>query len=194
MGKKQIGARIAGRTNQAVELARGDLVCFATLLHRRFDLAPLHQRIIEQLERVEAGTIDRLMLFLPPRHGKSLISSELFPAWYLGRHPDRSIIASSYGQELASDFGRRVRNHMTRRFGGLGIALIEVEGRVELGLAGEQFLQARLVLERPDLPGPGNRSALSQAARPGAVHHRRPCRGREACARCSAWCRQDCRR
>ena len=71
------------------------LACFATLMHRRFDLAPLHQQIIEQLERVEAGTVDRLMLFMPPRHGKSLISSELFPAWYLGRHPDRSVIPSS---------------------------------------------------------------------------------------------------
>ena len=42
-------------------MARGDLACFATLTHRRFDLAPLHQQIIEQLKRVEAGVIDRLM-------------------------------------------------------------------------------------------------------------------------------------
>lgn len=102
-------------TQRAVDLARADLACFATLMHRRFDIAPLHRLLIEKLERVERGDIDRLMIFTPPRRGKSLLSSELFPAWYLGRHPDRSIIASSYGAELATDFGRKVRNHMADR-------------------------------------------------------------------------------
>lgn len=33
-----------------------------------------------------------------------------FPAWYLGRHPDRFVISASYGQDLADDFGRKVHN------------------------------------------------------------------------------------
>jgi hypothetical protein len=37
----------------------------------------------------------------------------LFPAWFLGRHPDRSVIAASYGSELAVDFGRRVRGYVS---------------------------------------------------------------------------------
>jgi predicted phage terminase large subunit-like protein len=47
---------------------------------------------------------------MPPRHGKSLLTSTNYPAWYLGRHPDRSVIFATYGQELSDDFGRRVRN------------------------------------------------------------------------------------
>lgn len=47
---------------------------------------------------------------MPPRHGKSELASRRFPAWYLGRHPDKQIIAASYNSELASDFGREVRN------------------------------------------------------------------------------------
>lgn len=47
---------------------------------------------------------------MPPRHGKSLLCSRMFPAWYLGRHPDRQIITASYNSELATDFGRQVRN------------------------------------------------------------------------------------
>jgi len=44
-------------------------------MHRRFELASLHRAIIEQLERVECGKIDRVRIFVPPRHDKSLISS-----------------------------------------------------------------------------------------------------------------------
>jgi len=67
------------------------------------------------LERVERAELDRVIICMPPRHGKSLLTSQLFPAWYLGRNPAKSIIASSYGQELASDFGRRVRNFASER-------------------------------------------------------------------------------
>jgi hypothetical protein len=57
--------------------ARG-LASFATLVYRRFELAAHLRTVIRQLERIERGEIDRLMLFLPPRHGKSLITSQLF--------------------------------------------------------------------------------------------------------------------
>lgn len=52
------------------------------------------------------------MVFMPPRHGKSEKASKRFPAWYLGRNPRRQIIASSYNSDLATDFGREVRNIM----------------------------------------------------------------------------------
>ena len=47
---------------------------------------------------------------MPPRHGKSFTTSAIFPAWYLGRHPDHQVIFATYGQELSDDYGRRVRN------------------------------------------------------------------------------------
>ena len=50
------------------------------------------------------------MIFMPPRHGKSELASRRFPAWFLGRNPERSIIAASYNSDLASDFGREVRD------------------------------------------------------------------------------------
>lgn len=50
------------------------------------------------------------MIFMPPRHGKSELASRRFPAWFMGIHPERSVIAASYNSELANDFGREVRN------------------------------------------------------------------------------------
>jgi hypothetical protein len=60
----------------------------------------------------ERGEIDRLMLLVPPRHGKSELASRRFPAWYLGRHPDQHFISASASFALAEDFGRDVRNLM----------------------------------------------------------------------------------
>lgn len=69
-----------------------------------------HMAIAEALERVAAGTCKRLMIFMPPRHGKSMLASEFFPAWWLAENPERYIIAATYAQEIADDFGRKVRN------------------------------------------------------------------------------------
>lgn len=65
--------------------------------------------IAERLEAVERGDIKRLMIFMPPRHGKSELASRRFPAWYLGKNPKAEIIAASYNSDLAADFGRDVR-------------------------------------------------------------------------------------
>jgi hypothetical protein len=55
-----------------------------------------HQRFIaEQLERVERGEIDRLMLLMPPRHGKSELASKSMPAWSIGRKPWRQFISAT---------------------------------------------------------------------------------------------------
>lgn len=78
-----------------------------------YDMAPHHLLIIEHLEAVERGDITRLMIMMPPRRGKSLLASELFPAWYLGRNPDRNVIACSHTASLAYRFSRRVRRQLS---------------------------------------------------------------------------------
>ncbi len=95
---------------QLFALAKVDLACFAVAMRPQFLRAPHHELIISKLEAVERGEISRLMIFLPPRHGKSLLGSVIFPGWCLGRHPDWHIMFASYAQELADDFGRQVRN------------------------------------------------------------------------------------
>lgn len=59
---------------------------------------------------VAAGRIRRLMVFMPPRHGKSELTSRYFPAWYLGIFPDRRIILASYEADFAASWGRKARD------------------------------------------------------------------------------------
>lgn len=68
-----------------------------------------HQYLIGALEDVVSGKCPRLMVFMPPGSAKSTIASVYLPAYFLGVHPDRVVIAASYNTELAKGFGRRVR-------------------------------------------------------------------------------------
>ena len=90
--------------------ARRNLIPFTEYTNPAYEPAGHHKLIAEALEAVERGEIDRLMIAMPPRHGKSELASRRFPAWYLGRNPTKQIIAASYNNDLASDFGREVRN------------------------------------------------------------------------------------
>jgi predicted phage terminase large subunit-like protein len=79
-----------------------------------------HKLLASKLEDVAAGRIKRLCVLMAPRHGKSKLSSELFPSWYLGHNPNKRILSLSYGQDLADVFGRSVRNYMrTPTYGAL---------------------------------------------------------------------------
>jgi len=50
------------------------------------------------------------MIFMPPRHGKSELTSRYFPVWYLGTFPDKRIILASYEADFAASWGRKARN------------------------------------------------------------------------------------
>lgn len=90
-------------------MARRSLIDFTTYTKPDFEVGEHHRIIARELEAVERGEVDRLMVFAPPRHTKSELSSRRFPAWYLGRHPNHQLICATYSGEFALDFGRDVR-------------------------------------------------------------------------------------
>lgn len=107
-----------------------------------YEPAAHHRLLIEHLERVERGEIDRLMVLMPPGSAKSTYASVLFPAWYLSLNPTRSIIAASHTQELAERFGRRVRNLVSEHGGILGYSIAgdnRAAGRWETSSGGEYY-------------------------------------------------------
>lgn len=67
-----------------------------------------HRLLIKELEDIEAGRNDRLMVFMPPGSAKSTYASVLFPAWFMAKRPNRDVIGASHGAELAEDFSSRV--------------------------------------------------------------------------------------
>jgi predicted phage terminase large subunit-like protein len=94
-------------------LSRRRLLPFIQRLNPKYMAGWVHEDICRRLERfsddVAAGLSPRLMLLMPPRHGKSEIASKMFPAWHLGRHPDHEIIACSYNISLAMGFSKKIK-------------------------------------------------------------------------------------
>jgi len=76
----------------------------------RWTAAPHLLMLSDKLTQIAAGKLKRLMVFMPPRHGKSEMISKYFPAWYLGHHPDHRIILSSYEADFAASWGWKARN------------------------------------------------------------------------------------
>ena len=112
--------------NQLEESARAEAVLAARVLRRRrlvhfcelfiHEYSPgwVHHDICVRLERfseqVSAGKSPRLMLAMPPRHGKSTHAAQCFPAWHLGRNPRDEMILCSYGDTLAARHSRAARD------------------------------------------------------------------------------------
>ncbi|WP_227320421.1 phage terminase large subunit [Acidisoma silvae] len=68
-----------------------------------------HRYLMERLEAVSTGEMDRLMVLMPPGSAKSTYVSILFPAWYLAQHPRAALMTCCHTDSLASHFGRRTR-------------------------------------------------------------------------------------
>ncbi len=107
-------AEVARKELLERELSRRSLLAFTKRYSPNYLAGWVHVDICNRLERfvkqVEAKQNPRLMLFVPPRHGKSNIGSQHFPAWTLGHYPEWEFIAASYGSSLPIKFSRYVRS------------------------------------------------------------------------------------
>jgi hypothetical protein len=154
----------------AEDYAHSRLIAYAAYQWPGYRDAEHHRLIARKLEAVERGEIDRLMIFMPPRHGKSMLASEFFPAWYLGRNPGHYVVAATYAQELADDFGRKVRNQiMGEEFGAVfpGVTL-----------KGDSASVKRFHVEGRATPSPRRRPAPTS---PSASAGRSPAAARTCC-------------
>ena len=112
---KKAADRIQEMRNELVrrEMARRRLIFFIKRMFPEYKAGWVHNDICRRLEQfvkdVEDGKSPRLVLNVPPRHGKSAIASDYFPSWVLGHHPEWEIIATSYALSLPVDFSRNIR-------------------------------------------------------------------------------------
>lgn len=100
----------------------GEVLTFRQFIERvapKFKFYPHIEKLIAVLQRVADGEITRLMVFMPPRHGKSETVSRLFTAYYLYRYPHRWVAITSYAAELAFTLSRNARENYTAAGGAI---------------------------------------------------------------------------
>jgi predicted phage terminase large subunit-like protein len=124
--RAELEARIkAAKRMLRVKRARDNLVDFACLMMpdpsdpdnadlSRYKPAKHHRAMAVTLEEVEKGNIRRLIITMPPRHGKSELATRMFPAWFVGRDPYRQVMLGGYSETFAeSEFGAKIKRVVT---------------------------------------------------------------------------------
>lgn len=95
---------------RAIAEARESLMGFTLYTNPLYETGWFNELLSAELDHflaeVEAGNMPRLMIFAPPRSGKSEKASRRFPAYVLGKHPDWNVIACSYSSDLANRMSR----------------------------------------------------------------------------------------
>ncbi len=110
--KKALSLLIEIARRETLSKASEEFMPFVKHMWGDFIEGPQHKRMAQVFDDIAAGKRKRVIINMPPRHTKSEFTSYLFPAWYMGRFPDRKIIQASNNSELAVGFGRRVKNLM----------------------------------------------------------------------------------
>lgn len=90
--------------------AYDDLIEFCKRMQPDYIVGKHHRILADMLMDIAEGKKDRICVNIPPRHGKSQLVSIFFPAWFLGRNPNKKVMMVSHTTDLAVDFGRKVRN------------------------------------------------------------------------------------
>jgi predicted phage terminase large subunit-like protein len=93
-----------------VAAARQDMIPFAQRVYPGFKVGPHHRKLAKIFTDVIEGRKNRVIINIAPRMGKSEFSSYLFPAYFLGKYPNKKIIMGTHTASLSEDFGRKVRN------------------------------------------------------------------------------------
>ena len=90
--------------------AQDNMLGFATSVYPGFKIGPHHKKLAKIFTDVIEGKKKRVIINIAPRMGKSEFSSYLFPAYFLGKYPQKKIIMGTHTAGLSEDFGRRIRN------------------------------------------------------------------------------------
>lgn len=93
-----------------IKRCQDDFLEFCLHMDPDYKVGAHHRQLATLLMQMEEGAKDRVAVSVPPRHGKSMMVSTLFPAWYMGKRPTEQIMLISHTADLAVDFGRKVRN------------------------------------------------------------------------------------
>ena len=97
------------QSNARAELARRKFADFVSYTKEDYEFNWHHKALCDKLQQFAHGQIRKLMVFMPPQHGKSQLTTRHFPAYLLGIRPHTKICVCSYSATLAQSFNRDIQ-------------------------------------------------------------------------------------
>ena len=127
-------------SEMARRMAASHLTVFLDYVFPNYSRQWFHTLIAHKCQQLMEGSLgsDRLMLFVPPQHGKSQIVSRAFPAWAMGVNPKVKIVSCSYSGDLSAQFSRAVQRIM------LGDEYVDVFPDTRLADSGDKGYQRQV--------------------------------------------------
>jgi len=95
------------------EKAREDILSFTLYTKSDYIVNWHHEYLCKKLNDFAYGRIKRLMVFMPPQHGKSELTSRRLSAFMLGLNPNLRVALCAYNATFASKFNRQVQRIIT---------------------------------------------------------------------------------
>lgn len=112
LSRKELITAIQAASELLYRRARSSFKSFVPFIKEDYEMQWFHEYICEKLDAFERGEIKKLMVLMPPQHGKTELATRLFSAYLLGKNPDRKIAITSYGDSIASGFNRDIQRYI----------------------------------------------------------------------------------
>jgi len=85
---------------------------FVRTIKPDYDMQWFQAYICKRLDAFASGEVKKLMILMPPQHGKTELATRLFPPYLLGKNPDYRIAITSYSDSIASGFNRAIQRNI----------------------------------------------------------------------------------
>lgn len=112
LSRKELITAIKAAQELLIRRARSSFKRFVPFIKEDYEMQWFHEYICDRLDAFERGEVKKLMVLMPPQHGKTELATRLFTAYLLGRNPDRKIAITSYGDSIASGFNRDIQRYV----------------------------------------------------------------------------------
>lgn len=94
------------------ELARRNIIDFTKYTYPKYEFSWFHEAYANKINEFAKGNIKKLMVFIPPQHGKSELSTRRLPAYLLGNNPELNVAITTYSDTIAKKFNREIKRIM----------------------------------------------------------------------------------